>query len=52
MNVFISGGAGLIGNHLLDLLHEDENVSRVMIFDNLAPATVPIRWEHSRPSIT
>ena len=36
MNTFISGDAGLMGSHLLGLLHKDENVSRMMIFDNLA----------------
>jgi UDP-glucose 4-epimerase len=34
MNIFISGGAGFIGSHLLRLLLKDEKVSRVVIFDN------------------
>jgi len=34
MNIFISGGAGFIGSHLLRPLLKDEKVSRVVIFDN------------------
>jgi UDP-glucose 4-epimerase len=34
MNIFISGGAGFIGSHLLRLLLNDEKVSRVVVFDN------------------
>jgi UDP-glucose 4-epimerase len=34
MNIFISGGAGFIGSHLLRLLLKDEKVSRLVIFDN------------------
>src|SRR6266487_2599835 len=34
MNIFVSGGAGFIGSHLLRLLLKDEKVSRLVIFDN------------------
>jgi dTDP-D-glucose 4,6-dehydratase len=34
MNIFISGGAGFVGSHLLCLLLKDEKVSRLVIFDN------------------
>jgi UDP-glucose 4-epimerase len=34
MNMFISGGAGFIGSHLLPRLLKDEKVSRVVVFDN------------------
>jgi len=34
MNIFISGGAGFIGSHLLRPLLKNEKVSRVVIFDN------------------
>jgi nucleoside-diphosphate-sugar epimerase len=34
MNIFISGGAGFIGSHLLRRLLKEEKVSRVVIFDN------------------
>jgi UDP-glucose 4-epimerase len=36
MNIFIAGGAGFIGSHLLRLLLKDEKVSRVVIFDNFS----------------
>jgi UDP-glucose 4-epimerase len=36
MNIFISGGAGFIGSHLLRRLLKEEKVSRVVIFDNLS----------------
>src|SRR6266699_6583367 len=34
MNIFVSGGAGFLGSHLLRLLLKDEKVSRLVIFDN------------------
>jgi UDP-glucose 4-epimerase len=34
MNAFISGGAGFIGSHLLHRLLTNEDVSRVVVFDN------------------
>ena len=34
MNIFISGGAGFIGSHLLRRLLRKEKVSRLVIFDN------------------
>ena len=36
MNIFISGGAGFIGSHLVRRLLKDEKVSRVVIFDNFS----------------
>ncbi len=35
-NVFVSGGAGFIGSHLVRWLLEDERVQRVVIFDNFS----------------
>jgi UDP-glucose 4-epimerase len=35
-NVFISGGAGFIGSHLVRRLLEDERVQRVVVFDNFS----------------
>jgi UDP-glucose 4-epimerase len=34
MNIFISGGAGFSGSHLLRRLLKDEKVGRVVVFDN------------------
>jgi UDP-glucose 4-epimerase len=36
MNIFISGGAGFIGSHLLRRLLKEEKVSCVVIFDNFS----------------
>lgn len=35
-NVFVSGGAGFIGSHLVRWLLEDRRVQRVVIFDNFS----------------
>jgi UDP-glucose 4-epimerase len=35
-NVFVSGGAGFIGSHLVRWLLKDERVQRVIIFDNFS----------------
>lgn len=35
-NVFVSGGAGFIGSHLVRWLLKDERVQRVVIFDNFS----------------
>jgi UDP-glucose 4-epimerase len=35
-NVFVSGGAGFIGSHLVRWLLEDQRVQRVVIFDNFS----------------
>ncbi len=48
MNVLVSGGADLIGSHLLRLLYKDESGSRIMIFDSLVLATALPRWEYNR----
>jgi UDP-glucose 4-epimerase len=36
MNVFISGGAGFIGSHLVRWLLEREEVRRIVVFDNFS----------------
>jgi UDP-glucose 4-epimerase len=36
MKVFVSGGAGFIGSHLVPRLLKDENVERVVVFDNFS----------------
>ena len=36
MNIFISGGAGFIGSHMLRRLLTNENISRVVLFDNFS----------------
>ena len=36
MNIFISGGAGFIGSHLLRRLLNDQHVDKVVVFDNFS----------------
>ena len=36
MNVFISGGAGFIGSHLVPRLLKDEQVKQLVVFDNFS----------------
>src|SRR5579884_2226107 len=36
MNVFISGGAGFIGSHLVRWLLEREEIRRIVVFDNFS----------------
>jgi len=36
MNVFISGGAGFIGSHLVRCLLEREEIRRIVVFDNFS----------------
>ena len=36
MKIFVSGGAGFIGSHLVSQLLKDEDVERVVIFDNFS----------------
>ncbi len=36
MNVFVSGGAGYIGSELVNKLAQDKDVTKVIVYDNLA----------------
>jgi UDP-glucose 4-epimerase len=49
--VLITGGCGLIGSHIADLLIRDEQVERIIILDNLSRGTLHnIAWarEHGK----
>jgi UDP-glucose 4-epimerase len=44
-NVFISGGAGFIGSHLVRQLAADPGVERIVIFDNLSSGRLSLLGE-------
>src|SRR5262247_1285508 len=47
--VLITGGCGLIGSYIADLLIRDEHVERIIILDNLSRGTLHnIKWAQQR----
>ncbi|HEY6402984.1 MAG TPA: NAD-dependent epimerase/dehydratase family protein [Blastocatellia bacterium] len=50
--ILITGGCGLIGSHIADLLIRDEQVERIIILDNLSRGTLHnIEWARERGKI-
>ena len=40
MNVLVTGGAGFIGSHFVDLLTKKKNIKKIIIIDNLEDGTL------------
>src|SRR5215510_87222 len=50
--VLITGGCGLIGSHIADLLIRDEQVGRIIILDNLSRGTLHnIEWARQHGNV-
>jgi UDP-glucose 4-epimerase len=48
--IFISGGAGFIGSHLLNVLRKDAAVERVVVFDNFSSGQLSYIQDHAADS--
>ena len=40
MNILITGGAGFIGSHFVDLLVKKKNINKIVVIDNLEDGTL------------